>query len=277
MYHLTQGAYDMLNTFRNASCIAVACLCLTATAYGGDVPTGLDIPELTGTFTHGQAPISAIIDFGVDVENITDVFLDITGTGTPGVSSSQGAFPAELLVSVTHEFLGELIPPTVIGPYGESLNIFGASFTSGVLTGDFESAGGGGGGLTVVIPTVFEVVIASNPAYTEVVTASTVDVTNVSLSFFGAPGGCGDINCDGFVGIDDLNIVLGNWNQNVPPADPRADPSGDGYVGIDDLNFVLGNWNAGTPPITAASAVPEPASIALLSLGSMAVLRRRGA
>jgi len=58
----------------------------------------------------------------------------------------------------------------------------------------------------------------------------------------------GDLDNDGFVGIADLNIVLGNWNQNIPPGDPLADPSGDGFVGIDDLNTVLGNWNAGTPP-----------------------------
>jgi PEP-CTERM motif len=85
----------------------------------------------------------------------------------------------------------------------------------------------------------------------------------------------GDLNGDGFVGIGDLNIVLGAWNQNVfPPGDGlQGDPSGDGFVGIEDLNFILGNWNAGTPP--AANAVPEPASFALLGLGGLTALRRR--
>ena len=67
----------------------------------------------------------------------------------------------------------------------------------------------------------------------------------------------GDLDSDGFVGINDLNIVLGNWNLNVPPGDPLADPSGDGFVGIDDLNIVLGNWNAGTPPVAEASSSQE--------------------
>ncbi len=86
----------------------------------------------------------------------------------------------------------------------------------------------------------------------------------------------GDLDGDGFVGINDLNIVLANWNQPVPPADPSADVNGDGFVGITDLNVVLGNWNTGAPlPPTAGASVPEPVSLAVLSLGSLAMLRRR--
>jgi hypothetical protein len=86
----------------------------------------------------------------------------------------------------------------------------------------------------------------------------------------------GDLDGDGFVGISDLNLVLGNWNLNVPPADPASDPSGDDFVGIADLNFVLGNWNAGTPP-TGASAVPEPTAATIATLAVLGVVRRRRA
>lgn len=74
----------------------------------------------------------------------------------------------------------------------------------------------------------------------------------------------GDLNTDGFVGIEDLNLVLSHWNQTTTKGDPlMGDPTGDGLVGIEDLNAVLGNWNAGTPPSEVVAVVPEPVSVLL--------------
>ncbi len=99
----------------------------------------------------------------------------------------------------------------------------------------------------------------------------------LTLQLLGEVAGllAGDLDADGFVGITDLNIVLGVWNTSVPAGNLLAgDPSGDGFVGIEDLNVVLGNWNAGTPP-PPGSVVPEPTTLALLGLGAFAMLRRR--
>jgi peptidyl-prolyl cis-trans isomerase A (cyclophilin A) len=85
----------------------------------------------------------------------------------------------------------------------------------------------------------------------------------------------GDANGDGFVGIDDLNLILNAWNQTVPPGDPLADRNGDGFVGVDDLNAVLNAWNAGSPPPAVSASVPEPATIGLLGFGALAILCRR--
>lgn len=88
----------------------------------------------------------------------------------------------------------------------------------------------------------------------------------------------GDLNGDGYVGLDDLDIVLGNWNQNVTPSDLLlGDASGDGYVGIADLDIVLGNWNDGTPPIldNLNGLAPEPGTIAVLGIAGAGLLLRR--
>ena len=95
------------------------------------------------------------------------------------------------------------------------------------------------------------------------------------IALFTRPTLPGDIDADGFVGISDLNLVLANWNQNVPPADPLADPTGDGFIGIGDLNFVLANWNAGTPPTVVIPNIPEPATLMLWGSGVTLLHRRR--
>lgn len=61
-----------------------------------------------------------------------------------------------------------------------------------------------------------------------------------------------------------LNVIYGPGQVALRAYLP-GDLNGDGYVGIDDLNAVLGNWNAGTPP--TANATPEPASLCLLTSG----------
>ena len=84
----------------------------------------------------------------------------------------------------------------------------------------------------------------------------------------------GDLNGDGFVGLDDLDIVLSNWNQSVTAGDSsQGDPSGDGFVGLDDLDVVLSNWNAGAPP-SESSNIPEPMSLVLFAIGGVALMKR---
>jgi len=85
----------------------------------------------------------------------------------------------------------------------------------------------------------------------------------------------GDLNGDGFVGGDDLDIVRSFWGQNVTAGDLLSgDPSNDGFVGGDDLDIVRANWGQGTPP--SPTAVPEPStliSLLALALASFAVYR----
>ncbi len=87
----------------------------------------------------------------------------------------------------------------------------------------------------------------------------------------------GDFDGDGFVGLEDLDIVLNHWNQNVTPGDLLSgDGDDDGFVGLDDLDIILNNWNTGTPPAESAN-IPEPTTLCLLVLGCVALSKRRQA
>ena len=84
-----------------------------------------------------------------------------------------------------------------------------------------------------------------------------------------------DPNLDGFVGIDDLDIVLNHWNQTVVAGDILSgNLDGDGFVGLNDLDAVLNNWNAGTLPPETANVIPEPSSVGLMLLSVFGVCRR---
>lgn len=59
----------------------------------------------------------------------------------------------------------------------------------------------------------------------------------------------GDINYDGFVGQDDMDVVLEHWGASVDSGDwMSGDISGDGFVGQADLDSVLDDWGKGTLP-----------------------------
>ncbi len=109
--------------------------------------------------------------------------------------------------------------------------------------------------------------------------SATVYLDDVAYNNGGSliPGGLpGDLNGDGWVGLDDLDIILAHWNQTVTPGDLLSgDANGDGFVGLEDLDYVLGPWNTGTPP--SGSVIPEPTTLALLGFGLLAFNRRRSA
>ena len=94
-----------------------------------------------------------------------------------------------------------------------------------------------------------------------------VDIDQIAVPI---PPLVGDLNDDGFVGLDDLDIILNHWNEYAGINNPQiGDITGDSYVGLDDLDMLLAHWNEGTPP--QASLIPEPTCVAWI-LGALGLL-----
>ena len=82
----------------------------------------------------------------------------------------------------------------------------------------------------------------------------------------------GDANHDGYVGVEDLDILLANWGDDVTPGSHQSgDLDGDGVVGAGDLALVQSHWGAGTPP----ESVPEPGTLGALVAAAFFVTPRR--
>jgi len=92
----------------------------------------------------------------------------------------------------------------------------------------------------------------------------------------------GDANNDGAVDVIDLGILATNYDKTGLPTDPDkfgkgswklADFNNDGNVDVIDLGVLATNYDwVGAP---ATSAVPEPATMAMLAFGGIAALIRR--
>ena len=94
-------------------------------------------------------------------------------------------------------------------------------------------------------------------------------VTGVALALL--PG---DVDGDGFVGGDDLTIVLSNWGLDGQTRE-QGDLTGDGFIGGDDYSEVLTYWGTGIGLGAVLASVPEPTVLLLLSLASTLFFRRR--
>jgi probable HAF family extracellular repeat protein len=83
----------------------------------------------------------------------------------------------------------------------------------------------------------------------------------------------GDFNHDGVVNAADIDLLYANFTAKTGTFNSLYDLNGDGVVGFLDFQILLSYWNPGGWNF-APSEVPEPASLSVILLGGLAVLRR---
>ena len=108
-----------------------------------------------------------------------------------------------------------------------------------------------------------------------VVDTTTGDFSNANDLLIGAFNDSSGTSLKQFIGdIDFVRISHGalSAEQFVQPDVIDGDLNGDGYVGLDDLQPILDHWNEGAPPISVV--IPEPVSLILFLIGSVCVLNK---
>jgi len=101
---------------------------------------------------------------------------------------------------------------------------------------------------------------------------------NLSTGIIVVPG---DTDGDEDVDLTDYDNLLAQFGEPAPggPTDPDADFNDDGMVDMVDFEELRANFGTGVPPAPegglGATTTPEPATMSLLALGGLLVLRRR--
>ncbi len=92
----------------------------------------------------------------------------------------------------------------------------------------------------------------------------------------------GDMNLDGHIDVDDINPFIqgltggtGYQDRFGIPATLLGDFSGNDILDVDDINPFINALQGGGAGTFSTSSIPEPTSIAFLSLTTIALIRRK--